>query len=147
MPDDSIETADAIARLYRDSTAGDDPDPAYVEQLLAALEPGEEVLFACGWPDNGEKWGPVAQLTVTSRRILDQRTHGAGVNAPLREIALRDVLDVVERGRGGSVLFTTRALVVDVCDGRSLEWEWLTNHQVQPAAEAIRAAREALGDG
>jgi hypothetical protein len=140
-----METADSIAELYRDSTAGDDPDPAYVEQLLAVLHPGEEVRFACGWPDNGEKWGPVAQLTVTSERILDQRTHGAGVSAPIREIDLRDVLDVVERGRGGDVLFTTHALVVDLCDGRSLEWEWLTNHQVQPAAEAIRAAREALG--
>lgn len=142
-----MESADSIAEAYRESTAGDDPDPAYVEQLMATLAPGENVLFACGWPDNGEKWGPVAQLTVTSLRILDQRTHGAGVNAPLREIALRDVLDVVERGRGGDVLFTTHALVIDLCDGRSLEWEWLTNHQVQPAAEAIRAARDALAAG
>jgi len=142
-----METADTIADLYRQNTAGDDPDPAYVQQLLDALDPGEEVLFACGWPDNGEKWGPVAQLTVTSRRILDQRTHGAGVSAPMRQIALRDVLDVVERGRGGDVLFTTSALVIDLGDGRSLEWEWLTNHQVQPAAEAIRAARESLGEG
>lgn len=141
-----METADSIAEHYRESTAGDDPDPTYVAQLLAALEPDEEVLFACGWPDNGEKWGPVAQLTVTSRRILDQRTHGAGVSAPIREIALRNVLDVVERGRGGGVLFTTHALVVDLCDGRSLEWEWLTNHQVEPAAEAIRAARDARAD-
>lgn len=141
-----METADSIAEHYRESTAGDDPDPTYVAQLLAALEPDEEVLFACGWPDNGEKWGPVAQLTVTSRRILDQRTHGAGVSAPIREIALRNVLDVVERGRGGEVLFTTHALVVDLCDGRSLEWEWLTNHQVEPAAEAIRAARDARAD-
>jgi len=140
----AMESAESIAELYRENTAGDDPDPAYVEQLLAALEPDEEMLFACGWPDNGEKWGPVAQLTVTSRRILDQRTHGAGVNAPLRQIALRDVLDVVERRRGGSVLFTTSALVVDICDGRSLEWEWLTNHQLPPAAEAIRSARDAL---
>jgi len=140
------ETAESIAELYRQNSAGDDPDPAYVEQLLATLEPCEVVLFACGWPDNGEKWGPLAQLTVTSRRILDQRTHGAGVNAPLRQIALRDVLDVVERGRGGDVPFTTHALVVDLCDGRSQEWEWLTNHQVQPAAEAIRAAIDALGE-
>jgi hypothetical protein len=139
-----VETPATIAELYRASTAGDDPDPAYVEQLLAVLEPGEEVLFACGWPDNGEKWGPIAQLTVTSRRILDQRTHGAGVSAPIREIPLADVLDVVERGRGGDVLFTTHALVVDLCDGRSLEWEWLTNHQVTPAAEAIRSARDGL---
>ena len=141
-----MESAESIAERYRENTAGDDPDPAYIEQLLAALEPDEEVLFACGWPDNGEKWGPVAQLTVTSRRILDQRTHGAGESAPMRRIALRDVLDVVERGRGGEVLFTTRALVIDLCDGRSLEWEWLTNHQIQPAAEAIRAAREALDE-
>jgi len=139
-----MESADGIVELYRESTAGDDPDPAYVEQLLAALQPGEQVLLACGWPDNGEKWGPIAQLTVTSRRILDQRTHGAGVSAPIREVALRDVLDVVERVRGGDVPFTTHALVVDLCDGRSLAWEWLTNAQVQPAAEAIRAAREAL---
>ncbi len=139
-----METADSIAALYRQATAGDDPDPAYVAQLLAALEPEEVVLFACGWPDNGEKWGPVAQLTVTSRRILDQRTHGAGVSAPIREIGLGDVLDVVERGRGGDVLFTTHALVVDLCDGRSLEWDWLTNQQVEPAVDAIRAARDGL---
>jgi len=140
----TMESAETIAERYRENTAGDDPDPAYIEQLLAALEPDEEVLFACGWPDNGEKWGPVAQLTVTSRRMLDQRTHGAGVSAPMSQIALRDVLDVVERRRGGSVPFTTSALVIDLCDGRSLEWEWLTNHQVRPAAEAIRAARDAL---
>ena len=139
-----MESAETIAERYRENTAGDDPDPAYIEQLLAALEPDEEVLFACGWPDNGEKWGPVAQLTVTSRRILDQRTHGAGVSAPMSQIALRDVLDVVERRRGGGVPFTTSALVIDLCDGRSLEWEWLTNHQVRPAAEAIRSARDAL---
>ena len=88
-----METAETIAELYRESTAGDEPDPAFVAQLLALLEPGEEVLFTCGWPDNGEKWGPIAQLTVTSRRIVDQRTLGAGVCAPLRAIALRDVLD------------------------------------------------------
>jgi len=140
----TMESAETIAERYRENTAGDDPDPAYIEQLLAALEPDEEVLFACGWPDNGEKWGPVAQLTVTSRRILDQRTHGAGVSAPMSQIGLRDVLDIVERRRGGSVPFTTSALVIDLCDGRSLEWEWLTNHQVRPAAEAIRAARDAL---
>lgn len=142
-----MESVDSIAERYRESTAGDEPDHAYVEQLLAELGPDEEVLFACGWPDNGEKWGPVAQLTVTSRRILDQRTHGAGVSAPIRQIALRDVLDVVERGRGGEVLFTTHALVVDLCDGRSLEWEWLTNDQVEPAVDAIRSARDALAEG
>ena len=139
-----MESADTIAELYRESTAGDDPDPAYVEQLLAVLQAGEEVLFTCGWPDNGEKWGPIAQLTVTSRRILDQRTLGAGVCAPVRAIALADVRRAIDRGRAAVPMFTTRALVVELADGDAVAWEYLTNHQIGPAAEAIEAALEAL---
>jgi hypothetical protein len=139
-----METAETIADLYRESTAGDDPDPAYVEQLLANLEPGEDVLFTCGWPDNGEKWGPIAQLTVTSRRILDQRTLGAGVCAPVRAIALQDVTRAVDRERAAVPMFTTRALVVELAAGDALAWEYLTNHQIGPAAEAIAAALDAL---
>ena len=135
-----MESAETITSLYRESTAGDDPDPAFVEQLLAALAPGEEVLFTCGWPDNGEKWGPIRQLTVTSRRILDQRTLGAGVCAPLRAIALADVLQARDRGRASVPMFTTHALVVELADGSSVVWEHLTNHQVGPAAEAIAGA-------
>jgi hypothetical protein len=138
-----MESAEAIASLYRESSAGDDPDPAFVEQLLAELEPGEDVLFTCGWPDNGEKWGPIAQLTVTSRRILDQRTLGAGVCAPVRSIALADVVEATDRGRAAVPMFTTRALVVQLAGGGSIVWEYLTNHQVAPAAEAIASALEA----
>jgi hypothetical protein len=135
-----METARTIATLYAESTAGDEPDRAYVEQLMAALEPGEEVMFCCGWPDNGEKWGPIAQLTVTSLRILDQRTLGEGVCAPIRQIALSDVLRATDRGRAAVPMFTTRALVVALAGGGELVWEFLTNHQVGPAAEAITAA-------
>lgn len=139
-----MESAETIADLYRASTAGDDPDPAFVEQLLATLEAGEAVLFTCGWPDNGEKWGPIAQLTVTSRRILDQRTLGAGVCAPVRAIALADVTGAIDRGRAAVPMFTTRALVVELAGGETIAWEYLTNHQIGPAAEAIGAALEAL---
>jgi len=138
------DSAETITSLYRESTAGDEPDGAYVEQLLDALGPGEEVLFTCGWPDNGEKWGPVAQLTVTTRRILDQRTLGAGVCAPIRAIELVDVLDAADRGRAAVPMFTTRALVVALAGGDTIVWEYLTNHQVGPAAEAIAAAQEGL---
>ncbi|MGI8730018.1 MAG: hypothetical protein ACR2LK_08540 [Solirubrobacteraceae bacterium] len=135
-----MDTAQTIASLYAESTAGDEPDRAYVEQLLAALEPGEEVLFCCGWPDNGEKWGPIAQLTITSRRILDQRTIGEGVCAPIRAIALDDVVGASDRGRAAVPMFTTHALVVTLAGGSEIVWEFLTNHQVAPAAEAIVAA-------
>jgi hypothetical protein len=140
-----MDTAGTIASLYRESTAGDEPDAAYVEQLLGTLEQGEDVLFCCGWPDNGEKWGPIAQLTVTTRRILDQRTVGAGVSAPIRAIALDGVLGATERGRAAVPMFTTHALVVALADGRRIVWEHLTNHQIGPAAEAIAAALEGLG--
>jgi hypothetical protein len=142
-----METAETITSLYRDATAGDEPDGAYVEQLLDVLQADEEVLFTCGWPDNGEKWGPIAQLTVTSRRILDQRTIGEGVSAPVRAIELADVLDATDRGRAAVPMFTTRALVVRLADGRTLVWEHLTNHQVGPAAEAIASALDGLGRG
>jgi hypothetical protein len=136
-----IEDADSIAGLYRESTAGDEPDPGFVAQLLGALHPDEEVRFTCGRPDNAEKWGPVAQLTVTSRRIIDQHTMGDGMSAPIRAIALGDVREVTDRQRGaGRTLFATRALVVTLADGSTRVWEHLTNHQVTPAAEAIRAA-------
>ena len=138
--------AETIADLYRESTAGDEPDGAFVAQLLAALEPGEEVRFTCGRPDNAEKWGPVAQLTITSRRIIDQHTMGDGMSAPIRAIALRDVAGVTDRQRGGERnLFETRALVVELAGGRQVVWEHLTNHQVTPAAEAIRDALDELG--
>jgi hypothetical protein len=140
-----MDDAETIAALYRESTAGDDPDPAFVTQLLGELDAGEEVRFTCGWPDNGEKWGPVAQLTVTSLRILDQRTLGAGECAPLRAIALAGVLGATDRGRAAVPMFTTHALVVELAGGGSIVWEHLTNHQVGPAAEAIAGALEDLG--
>ncbi|MBA3746687.1 MAG: hypothetical protein H0W96_04230 [Solirubrobacterales bacterium] len=142
-----MESAETISDLYRQSTAGDEPDPLCVRHLLDALEHGEEVLFCCGWPDNGEKWGPIAQLTVTSRRILDQRTVATGVGAPIREIALADVVAATERGRAAEHMFTTHALVVRLADGSQIVWEHLTNHQICPAAEAISSALEDLGLG
>jgi hypothetical protein len=142
-----METAETITSLYREATAGDEPDRAYVVQLLGVLEDGEDVLFTCGWPDNGEKWGPIAQLTVTSRRILDQRTIGEGISAPVRAIELADVLGATDRGRAAVPMFTTRALVVRLADGRTLVWEHLTNHQVGPAAEAIASALEGPARG
>ena len=139
-----METVETITDLYREQTAGAEPDTAYVEQLLDALQPSEEVLFCCGWPDNGEKWGPIAQLTVTTRRILDQRTLGAGEPAPIAEIALRDVAQAIERGRAAIPMFTTHALVVRLNGGDERVWEHLTNHQIGPAAEAIERAIEDL---
>jgi hypothetical protein len=140
-----METAGTIADLYREHTQGGEPSDEQIEQLLATLEPDEEVLFACGWPDMSEKWGPLAQLTVTTRRILDQRWAGPGTNAPVRQVALRDVVAVTDRQRGGERnLFETRALVVALANGTTLTWEHLTNHQVTPAAEAIERARGEL---
>jgi len=136
----AVESDETITALYRESTAGDDPDGSFVRQLLDALDEDEEVLFTCGWPDNGEKWGPIAQLTITSRRILEQRTVGAGVSAPIRAIALADVRDAIERGRSDVPMFTTHALVVQLADGSDVAWEYLTNHQIGPATEAIAAA-------
>jgi hypothetical protein len=138
-----MERAETIVDLYRESTAGDDPDPAFVAQLLGRLEPGEEVRFCCGWPDNGEKWGPIAQLTVTSRRIFDQRTIGEGVCAPAHATALADVLDATDRPRDPE-LFEARALVVRRAGGEPIVWEYLTNHQIGPAAEAIARALDEL---
>jgi len=69
---------------------------------------------------------------------------GDGMSAPIRAIALRDVADVTDRARGAGALFAPRALVVTLVDGTARVWEHLTNHQVAPAAEAIRAARDDL---
>ena len=140
-----METADSIAELYAEQTQGNEPAGELVAQLLALLDPGETVLFACGWSDMSEKWGPLAQLTVTSRRIVDQRWAGPGESAPPREIALRDVRAVAERPRGEGALFSTHALVVALADGSTHVWEYLTNHQIEPAAAAIEAALEELG--
>jgi hypothetical protein len=140
-----METADTITDLYRENTQGSEPSDEQVQQLLATLEPDEEVLYTCGWPDMSEKWGPLAQLTVTTRRILDQRWAGPGANAPVHEVALRDIVAVIDRQRGGERnLFETRALVLALADGTTLTWEHLTNHQVGPAAAAIERAREEL---
>ena len=140
-----MESAQTIAELYVEHTQGSEPAAEHVAQLLALLEPGETVLFTCGWTEMSEKWGPPAQLSVTTRRIVDQRWAGGDDLPPPREIALPDVLAVAERPRGAGSLFGTHALVVALADGTTLEWEYLTNHQVEPAAAAIEAALGALG--
>ncbi len=139
-----MESADTIADLYREHTPWGEPSDELVVQLLALLAPGERVLFACGWSDLGEKWGPLAQLTITSARIVDQRWAGPGELAPPRVVDLHDVLAGAERPRGAGALFGTHALVVALADGTTLQWEHLTNHQIEPAATAIEAALEAL---
>ena len=139
-----MESAHTIAELYAEQTQGGEPAEEHVAQLLALLEPGETLLFTCGWTEMSEKWGPPAQLSVTSRRIVDQRWMGPGVNAPPREIALREVLAVAERPRGAGSLFSTHALVVALADGSTLVWEYLTNHQIGPAAAAMEAALDDL---
>ena len=58
-----MQTADEIFELYREHTQGNEPSDELVAQLLALLEPGEAVLFTCGWADMSEKWGPLAQRT------------------------------------------------------------------------------------
>lgn len=135
-----IESAESIAELFAEHTQGGEPSAELVVQLLALLDGDEAVLFTCGWADMGEKWGPLAQLTVTTRRLVDQRWAGPGASAPPRIVALRDVRAVAERPRGASALFATHALVVALADGTTLEWEHLTNHQIEPAADAIERA-------
>ena len=137
-----MQSAQSIAELYAEHTQGNRPADELVAQLL--LEPGETVVFACGWSDMSEKWGPLGQLSVTSRRIVDQRWTGPGESAPPREIALRDVLAAAERPRGAGSLFSAHALVVALADGTTPVWEHLTDHQIEPAATAIEAALEDL---
>lgn len=142
----SIETAQTIAQTYAEHTPGGEPAEEHVAQLLALLEPGEAVRFTCGWTEMSEKWGPPAQLTVTTRRIVDQRWAGVGGEdlPPPRVIALRDVRAVVDRPQGQGAVFLTRALVVALADGSTLVWEYLTNHQIEAAAAAIEAALDEL---
>lgn len=140
-----MSDADAIVELYREHTQLNEPSDELVAQLLALLEPGEDVLFTCGWTEMGEKWGPLAQLTVTTSRIVDQRWAGPGEAAPPRTIELGDVLAAAERPRGAGALFGTHALVVALRDGATVDWEHLANHQIAPASEAIERAREDLG--
>ncbi|HVF77696.1 MAG TPA: hypothetical protein VNA28_05320 [Solirubrobacteraceae bacterium] len=140
-----MESAGSIVELYREHTQRSEPSDELVAQLLALLDPGEEVLFTCGWADMSEKWGPLAQLTVTSRRIVDQRWAGPGESAPPRTVELRDVLAAADRPRGASSLFQTHALVLALADGQTLQWEHLTNHQIEPAAAAIATALDDLG--
>lgn len=139
-----MESAESIGELYAEHTQGGAPAEEHVAQLLALLEPGETLLFTCGWTEMSEKWGPPAQLSVTTHRIVDQRW--AGVDGadlpPPREIALRDVRAVLDRPRGEGVLFGTHALVVALADGTTRVWEYLTNHQIEPAAAAIEQALE-----
>jgi len=142
-----MESAQTIAELYTEQTQGGAPAEEHVAQLLALLDPGETVRFTCGWTEMSEKWGPPAQLTVTTRRIIDQRWAGVGADdlPPPREISLRDVRAVLDRPRGEAALFTTHALVVALTDGTTHVWEHLTNHQIEPAAAAIETALGDLG--
>jgi hypothetical protein len=47
---------------------------------------------------------------------------------------------VLDRPRGEAALFTTHALVVALADGSTQVWEYLTDHQIEPAAAAIEGA-------
>ena len=42
------------------------------------------------------------------------------------------------------VLLAAGVLVVALADGSTLVWEYLTNHQIEPAAAAIEAALDEL---
>jgi len=139
-----MESAQTIAELYTEQTQGGEPAEEHVAQLLALLHPDETVLFTCGWTEMSEKWGPPAQLSVTTRRIVDQRWAGPGP-APARSIALRDVRAVLDRPRGEASLISTHALVVALADGSTQVWEYLTDHQIEPAVAAIEAALGELG--
>lgn len=139
------ESVESIRELYREHSQLGEPSDELVEQLLELLQAGEELLFCCGFADMSEKWGPAAMLSVTTRRIVDQRWAGPDASAPPLLIALAQVLAVVERQRGAGALFGTHALVVALAGGETLEWEHLANHQIEPAAAAIEAALERLG--
>jgi hypothetical protein len=134
-----MESAESIAELYAEHTQGAEPADEHVVQLLALLQPEETLLFTCGWTEMSEKWGPPAQLSVTTRRIVDQRWADPGP-ASARSIALSDVRAVLDRPRGEAALFSTHALVVALADGSTQVWEYLTNHQIEPAAAAIEDA-------
>ncbi len=49
-----MESAHTIAELYAEQTQGGEPAEEHVAQLLALLEPGETVLFSCGWTEMSE---------------------------------------------------------------------------------------------
>jgi len=106
-----VDTTDSITELYREQTPLNEPSDELVAELLALLDPDEAVLFTCGWADMSEKWGPLAQLTVTTLRIVDQRWAGPRQSAVARTIDLRDVRAVADRPRGETALFQTHALV------------------------------------
>ena len=140
-----MESAQSIAELYAEHTQGSEPAEEHVAQLLALLEHGETVLFTCGWTEMSEKWGPPAQLTVTTRRIVDQRWAGAA-GRPRRRARSRCATCArcsTARAARPRCSAPTRSSSRSPTARRSV-WEHLTNHQIEPAAAAIEAALSEL---
>jgi hypothetical protein len=137
-----METADHITPILKEQNRHGSIHDDFVNDLLANLEPDEEVLWSVIYSNMEKKFGPVAMLTVTNERLISQESGWMGKNS-LGGISMDDVLAAVDEPH--KVLFgltTNHYLHVVTTSGR-LVWKDLPDESVGAAAAAIRSVKAA----
>ena len=140
-----METARDDRELYREQhRRATSPTDGYVAQLLALLEPRRGRCCSPAAGRTTARSGARSPSSPSRRGGSSTSARSApGVCAPIREIALRDVLDATERGRAAVPMFTTHALVVRLADG---ELDRLGAPHQPPDRAGGRGDRRALCD-
>ena len=132
--------ADVEAMAKRDARTT--PPKAHIKVLLDNLEPEEDLRWCAAYADLEKKWGPLALLAVTDRRLIWQRYARAGKSKPdFYELDLDDVTtarDVAKKALLG--LLTNHVLTIVGAQG-TVRIPELPDTAVAAAAAAIVTAK------
>jgi hypothetical protein len=137
-----VETAEHIRSVLKDQSRGASIQDDYVNELLAALEPDEEVLWSVSYANMQQKFGPLAMLTVTSRRLISQESAGRSGNS-MAELTLDDVLSALDMTSKPLFGLMTRHELHVLTTAGHLVWKDLPDASVAAAVDAIDTAKAA----
>ena len=137
-----METAEHIRSVLKDQSRGASIQDDYVNELLAALEPDEEVLWSVSYANMQQKFGPLAMLTVTSRRLISQESAGRSGNS-MAELTLDDVLSALDMTTKPLFGLMTRHELHVLTTAGHLVWKDLPDASVAAAVDAIDTAKAA----
>jgi hypothetical protein len=137
-----METAEHIKSILKEQDPRASIQDDYVDELLAQLEPDEEVLWSVTYANMEQKFGPLAMLTVTSRRLISQESGWMGKNS-LAELSLDDVLSALDMTSKPLFGLITRHQLHVLTTAGHLVWKDLPDASVAAAVDAIDAAKAA----
>lgn len=147
-----METKEHIEQLYKQTTGGNKPFKKDVEALLELLDDDEEVVWAIGCSQKDVKWGAVALITVSSKRLVEQRSKPGAIARGKSNMQWWSLEDIAEashvRDKQLFGLLTSHQLVLTLDDGQSIRFKdlYFDDQDVDQAVEAIEEANK-LGKG